>query len=374
LAAYTILFGIMAYPFFRYMSDGAASLLLVPLAAAIVIIIIRSPKAQVRIIRFSVIIAACAIPLFIALFTAEQSAIKYLAFCLFYVLIAIVAIDFSFAKLERLVFWYTGLFCLSLIAFVIFPSLPQYEDSEYVAYGVQQIDGERLRGIFPHANDLGIFAAALALFNLWRTSFTVRSIWSIDILLIAICALITIYSGSVSGLIVLLGGVLWRFFGDFVVLNALRIGFVVISVLQLLFYGWAQDVLISGSFWWRFHMAERVWEITPIVHLRPDLIASQETWSHSLILDLLLTYGIFLTIVAVLAILIYTFFCGSRTAVGMLIVILPMCVQPPGALPASFMILVFAVASCIVTSPGQSAPSIVRKNAPLPTDRHLRLE
>lgn len=364
----------MAYPFIRYLSDGLTTFLLAPLVVSILILMIVNPRIQVRLVRFSVAIAACAIPLFVSLFIAELSAIKYLAFCLIYILIAVVAMDFSFAKLDRLVFWYTGLFCLSLIAFVIFPSLPQYEDSEYLAYGVQQIDGERLRGIFPHANDLGIFAAALALFNLWRTNIAVRSLWSFDILLIAICAVITIYSGSISGLIVLLGGVVWRIFGDFVALNALRVGLVVISVLQLLFYGWAQDVLISGSFWWRFHMAERVWEISPLVHLRPDLIASQETWSHSLILDLLLTYGIFLTIVAVLAILIYTFFCGTRTAVGTLIVILPMCVQPPGALPASFMILVFAVASCIVRSPGRPAPSIIRKNAPLQTDGYLRLE
>lgn len=365
---------IMAYPFVRYVSDGVTPLLLAPLAGAIAVLIITRPRLQVRLIRFAFAIAACAVPLFIALFTAEQSAIKYLVFCLAYMLIALVAVDFPFAKFDRPMRWYTALFCLSLIAFVIFPSLPQYDDQEYLAYGVQQIDGERLRGIFPHANDLGIFAAALALFNLWRTNFAIRSLFSVDIALIAICAVITVYSGSVSGMIVLMGGLVWRIFGDQIALNALRVGLVIISILQLLFYGWAQDVLVSGSFWWRFHMAERVWEIVPIVHLRPDLIASQETWSHSVILDLLLTYGIFLTVLALVGVVIYTFFCKARVGAAILIVILPMCVQPPGALPASFMILVFAVASCIVRSPGRPALAATRSNVPMPADRYLRFE
>jgi hypothetical protein len=364
----------MAYPFVRYVSDGVTPLLLAPLAGAIAVLIFTRPRLQVRLIRFAFAIAACAVPLFIALFAAEQSAIKYLVFCLAYMLIALVAIDFPFAKFDRPMRWYTALFCLSLIAFVIFPSLPQYDDQDYLAYGVQQIDGERLRGIFPHANDLGIFAAALALFNLWRTNFAIRSLFSFDIALIAICAVITVYSGSVSGMIVLLGGAVWRIFGDQIALNALRVGLVIISALQLLFYGWAQDFLVAGSFWWRFHMAERVWEIVPIVHLRPDLIASQVTWSHSIILDLLLTYGTFLTVLAVVGVLIYTFFCKARVGAAILIVILPMCVQPPGALPASFMILVFAVASCIVRAPGRPALATTRSNVPMPADRYLRFE
>lgn len=364
----------MAYPFIRYVSEGIASLLLVPLAAAIVFMVVTGPRIQVLLIRFAAGIAVFAVPVFFSLFNAEQSVIKYLLFCLTYIIIALVAIDFPFAKFERPMRWYTALFCLSLITFVIFPSLPQYDDQVYLTDGFQQIDSGRLRGIFPHANDLGIFAAALALFNLWRMSFSAKLFTSLDGALLAICALITAYSGSDSGIVVFLGGLVWRIFGDQIALNLLRIVLIVVSVMQLALFGWMQDALVSGSFWWRFHMAERVWEITPIVQLQPALIASQETWSHSLILDLLLIYGVFLTILTLAMLLIYTFICKARVGTAILIVVLPMCVQPPGALPASFMILVLAAASCVARTRGGGVPITVRSTTAMPVSRQIRAE
>lgn len=331
----------LAYPVLRYASDRATLVGLLAILLFIVFAVIRrveTLRATFYIIAPLLLVISATIG---AVYVGDEPSSRYLTFCCAYLLLAFVVSregDGERLNYQPMMICGIGIICLM---FWIFPQLPQYDDYTQINYFIDENERSRLRAIFAHANDLGISAAGLYVLmahSLRRHDRSVSAILHGSALMLSL--LLVFASRSSTGYFVIASGTMWRMVDPRKTRIVVVVLFVILAALQLRFYDAAMDFLQSGSFWWRFTMAERVDVLSGIVTFEPTMLSSQETWTHSLLLDISLVYG---RLPAYLIVGLLAWF-GSvgrvNTVIAVFIPLITACIQPPGATPAALFILI----------------------------------
>ncbi len=331
----------LAYPVIRYASDSAT----VVASLAVLLFILFTIVRRVETLRVTLYIMA---PLSLviaaaigAIYVGDNTSFRYLAFCCVYLPLAFAVFhegDGERSNYQPIMICGIGIICL---AFWIFPQLPQYDDYSQVNYFIDENERSRLRAIFAHANDLGISAAALYVLianSIRRHDRSLSKILHASALLVSL--ILVFASRSSTGYFVIMMGTMWRMVNPEKTRIIIVVSFLILSALQLIFYDAAIDFLESGSFWWRFTMAERVDVLSNALTFQPTMISSQETWTHSLLLDISIVYGR-LAVYLIVCLLAWFGAVGRvNTVIAVFIPLMTACIQPPGATPAALFILI----------------------------------
>lgn len=331
----------LAYPIIRYASDSAtvvASLAVLLLILFTIFRRIETLRAIFYIIVPLLLVVAAAIG---AIYVGDKTSFRYLAFCFSYLPLAFAVFqegDQERSNYQPMMICGITIICL---AFWIFPQLPQYDDYAQVNYFIDENERSRLRGIFAHANDLGISAAGLYVLMAHSIKWHDRSLSKILHTSALLLSLLLVFaSRSSTGYFIVVAGTMWRMIGPKKTRTFLVTSFIILSALQLHFFDAAIDFLKSGSFWWRFIMAERVDVLSGALTFQPTMVSSQETWTHSLLLDISIIYGR-LAVYLIVCLLAWFGAVGRvDTVVAVFIPLITACTQPPGATPAALFILI----------------------------------
>lgn len=331
----------LAYPVLRYASERATLVGLLAIQLFIVFTVIRrveTLRAIFYIIAPLSLIVSAAVG---AVYVGDAPSSRYLAFCCAYLPLAFAVFregDGERSNYQPLMICGIGIICL---AFWLFPQLPQYDDYTQVNYFIDENERSRLRAIFAHANDMGISAAGfyvLMAHSIRRNDRFISMILHLSAIVISLLLLFA--SRSSTGYFIVATATMWRITDPKKTRILLVVLFVTLSALQLRFYEAAMNFLQSGSFWWRFTMAERVDILSGILTFRPTMLSSQETWTHSMLLDISLVYGR-LPVYLIIGLLAWFGSVGRvNTVIAIFIPLITACIQPPGATPAAMFILI----------------------------------
>jgi hypothetical protein len=342
----------LSYPVIRYASDSATVVASLAVLMFILFTIVRrveTLRATSYIMAPLSLVVAAAIG---AIYVGDKTSFRYLAFCCAYLPLAFAVFregDGDRSNYQPMMICGIGIICL---AFWIFPQLPQYDDYTQVNYFIDENERSRLRAIFAHANDLGISAAGFYVLMAHSISRRDRSISkALHVSALLISLILVFASRSSTGYFVVATGTMWRLINPKKTRIILVVCFIILSALQLRFYDVAMDFLESGSFWWRFTMAERVDVLSGILTFQPTMVSSQETWTHSLLLDISIVYGR-LAVYLIVCLLAWFGAVGAvNTVIAVFIPLITACIQPPGATPAALFILIvicFSIAHRLV--------------------------
>lgn len=197
-------------------------------------------------------------------------------------------------------------FAISVLPFLVFPSLSDL--------GVQPVDGAvemgkklkdyvqideatRYRAYFFHPGEMGQFAAAIFLIFSQSCKAAGQRLWftrrtAFEILVYVALGGIVIASASTTGeiliafsLVARVGPTFWLYPIPFVIALA--------QFTSQLFYARSvEDVLNTGSLWWRYNMAENVSRSLTLATFSPEKINAQANWMHSIYLDVSVLYGL----------------------------------------------------------------------------------
>lgn len=331
----------LAYPVIRYASDSATVVASLAVLLFILFTIVRRVET-LRAIFYIMAPLSLAIAAAIgAIYVGDKASFRYLAFCCAYLPLAFAVFhegDGERSTYQPLMICGIGIICL---AFWVFPQLPQYDDYTQVNYFIDENERSRLRAIFAHANDLGISAAGFYVLMAHSVRWKDHSFSKVlHALALLISLLLVFASRSSTGYFVIATGTMWRLTDSKKTRIVLVVVFVILSVLQLRLYGFAMDLLESGSFWWRFTMAERVDILSDALTFHPTMVSSQETWTHSLLLDISIVYGRLAVYFIVFLLAWFGTVGRANTVIAVFIPLITACIQPPGATPAALFILI----------------------------------
>lgn len=337
---------ISLYPIARYFSDEY-SLAFIFLAAIIVFSIwCRNVSLSVSVVDAIPQIVGLALIAAPVLYSAAVSNNFTLAkyFLLFGLTIASFSLHALITKNDRItrtISLTSFVFALLLSVFLFSQFLPQFETDSTLAVNPFEIS-DRFRAMFPHANDLAIFAASfflLLLSDFKQSSFLgkISRLFSLSIFVAAV-----IRSASDTGYLVLIFSMLWALGFHHTLKYALITLFLTQIALQAVWAVLIMDLLGSGSVWWRFAVSDFVLSEASLVSFSPAAIEVFSTWTHSALLDILATYGFVAAILITAYILYIVRQLKVEFAIAILLFVNVGLIQPIGAMPASMLFAVFA--------------------------------
>ena len=246
------------------------------------------------------------------------------------------------------------LFCVFFIvanfAFLIFPELAGYASAKAIAIIRSDIeyanpaDLARFHSFFMHANEVGIFTAAIT----WVAIKFVdgNDGWLNYLVDVSVClSLLAIIwmSGSETGAVIVSFAVLRR------ILSAKTVFILALLVVlgewftQLILAGAIENILKSGSFWWRYLMADEITSHMAIIQFDPVTIGRLSNWPHSIALDSIVTFGLFGFAILGISFLLLALLVPYDTGTGVLLLLAAAGVQPAGAMPTSFLALLLTL-------------------------------
>lgn len=248
-------------------------------------------------------------------------------------------------KFGQTLFLISGVMLAVLCASAFTEYMPEQVNTSNIQFQYGIIENARLRTIFPHSNDFGVYAAALVTFFLsksYQSGFVVRILKA---LMIAFAIILVARSQSESAYLVLATVFVWQF-GNYHMHRMLRVGLSVVCVTlvfsQLFLAQYAMAQLQEGSVWWRFFIADLISEEATAIRFDPISLVSYPSWTHSLLLDVVTVYGLLPAIFMAIACGIVIVRLEIGRAVGTLLLLSIGLVQPVGAMPASLFTLSLA--------------------------------
>ncbi len=201
-------------------------------------------------------------------------------------------------------------FIISVIPFIIYPELsllgtqPVDAAAEVSAQlkKFKDVDEDtfRIRAYFYHSAELGQFATALFIV----LSQTVKYFVSVRKTRLSLAYRffeIAIYIGLIvvvqasdsrTANVILALTLINRFFSGIPIALIAPIVLVAQFFTQIFFADKIAAILQSGSFWWRYDMAQHVLNDLVPIRFWPHSLGSQSNWPHSIFLDFALVYGL----------------------------------------------------------------------------------
>jgi hypothetical protein len=219
----------------------------------------------------------------------------------------------------RLFVWiYIGL----VLPFLVFPQLQQFGTKpraliDALALGYVTEDTHGLSAFYYHAGEFGVVTASLAAFLL--TSFRVAAgkirFFSVDFFLYLVLVTFVLISRSASGAILAVSALLLNLKGQRLVGVGIWTTMLLLCLSQF-FFPTLMQAYTTGSFQWRYEMAQRVLVGSSLLHFSPTLINTLSNWTHSLLLDMRLCYGSLIGALFIVTILVLPFFKERRAFFG----------------------------------------------------------
>ncbi|MEP2726939.1 hypothetical protein [Roseibium sp.] len=349
------------YPLARFISEPLSLVVLLALAAALVTLMSSSRAIMRRLPLLLFVVLLFGLPSAGAYVVGETVAAKYLLFCSLIVIVSFVAAFKNVVPSPKITLYVSLFSGLAAMAFLAYPEIGNYSAFREVEIGGIEgtYDETRFRGYFVHGNDLGIFASGLLCLIIMMGSRQVglKAGWAVGG---AVVSAAVIISESATAAIIVAVVVLWRFLNERVLTVLLAAVVSAVAVSQLWYSAAAAEVLESGSFWWRYDLADRVVRQSDLATLSPAALASEDSWSHSLIVDIVMIFGFFPSVVLFCLVLSTIVWVRPSYTIAVYTLLLTASVQPAGAMPASFMMLALALFSFARWKASATAMSISR--------------
>lgn len=341
------------YPVARFFSE-VVSLAILGCIALISLWFASAGRSQIeRLAIVSPSFFSVIIPAAMAFDAGNGSVGKYLIFHLEFIILALAALNIKCVPSPNVFAACCCILGLLMLMFVPYPDIRPINSSEMFGFsGIgdgEYVGSNRLRAFFPQTNDLAMFVSGLFICCLCftpRPSFESGTFWcngralARSMFTLAILGLCLYFSASSTGAFVVVCGILWWTLRPAVVLSLLILTVTILFISQLYFPGEFKDYLQEGSFFWRYYMAEHVMKVSSPLSFDYNALGNQESWTHSFFLDLSLLFGRLGAHIFFFAIVILSIRIRQHTAIALLIVVIAGSVQPAGAMPAGFLMLV----------------------------------
>lgn len=353
----TLLGLLILYPFARFVA-GELSLVIL-FVVFIILAFIAARAASWRLVRWFVpltLLTACG--WLASLLHGPPGGANYFLFLTVYFI--------AIATCSNVYFNYPGrgasriyfMFCVLVVLFILFPALKELSSEKYALAVSEMTTGEdsivddvnfliqdRFQAYFIHANEFGIFAAALFYLLVSNASSPrSRASRTFDRCVAALLAVFVIISGSVTGYFLLAVAAAMRLFPKDVIFVVVNFIFLALFATQTFFAQQTADWLDAGSLYWRYAVASEIIGQTPLISFAPNNISMIGNWPHSVFLDFTFLFGILGPLLLFCVVSAFSLLAVPRiTGIGVLVFFCCAALQPAGAMATCFLLLILAI-------------------------------
>jgi hypothetical protein len=216
------------------------------------------------------------------------------------------------------------------------------QDSLHDMIGLSE---DRFHAYFIHSNEFGLFAAGLFIIQckLLEAKAAIRLAF-IDLALAGAILFLILVSQSITAIYIVAVTVLSLFAPKRALLLGTFAVFSFLFVTQFFYATNMADFLQEGSFWWRYIMADEVFKNAPLFRFSPQMITELENWPHSILLDVTFVAGKFGSLLLYATVALVAFIAvPPSVGAGLFAFFTCAALQPSGAMPTSFLILLLAL-------------------------------